>query len=99
MKKLLQIQFALVLLFYADCQFLQNRKVTFTKTLCFIFLNVFFSVCFIKKARKEKHKTSCCVTRKSCYNAHLLLTSLYINNIIEQKRLQIKHKFLKKEPD
>ena len=29
------------LLFYADCQFILNRKTRFTKTFCFMLLNVF----------------------------------------------------------
>ena len=37
--------------------------------------------------------------RKHCLKAYLLLNSLNINNILEQKRLEIKNTFLKTEYD
>ena len=39
------------------------------------------------KKHKKKKLTTCCVGRKHYLNAHFFL---YINNIIEQKRLEIK---------
>ena len=34
--------FATFLLFYADCQFMQNRKTNFTQAFCVILSSVFF---------------------------------------------------------
>ena len=67
------------------------------KTLCFILSYVFFLFRLLKKTRKEKY-TMCCVARKRYLNALLFLTFL-INNIVEQKRLEIKHTLLKTERD
>ena len=59
---------------------------------CLILSSVFFSVLTIKKARKENMQQAVSsVAKKRCFNVHVFLPSLYINNI-EQKSLEMKSK-------
>ena len=67
---------------------MQSSKTTFIKTYCFILSNVFFFVYVDKK--KQKQRIACCVARKCCPNAQLFLAFRFINNIIEEKRPEIK---------
>ena len=38
----------------------------------------------------QKHRTACCAARKYCLNAQIFLAFRFINNIIEEKRPEIK---------
>ena len=61
--KLLQKKFATFLLFYTDCQFMQNRKTNIIQSLFNTSECVLFCLT-IKKARKEEHAPTCLLYSK-----------------------------------